>query len=116
MFNNEKKIINTNSHLMSYFFLHFKSSPFSEFLFLFQARLEYLRDQFHIRENDFLTFDAMRHAAQCVGRVLRGKTDYGIMAFADKVLLKSFYIEKGNQCKPKYQDLLTILEIHFRFN
>jgi hypothetical protein len=89
VFNNEKKLINTNSHLMSYFFLHFKSSPFSEFLFLFQARLEYLRDQFHIRENDFLTFDAMRHAAQCVGRVLRGKTDYGIMAFADKVLLKS---------------------------
>jgi DNA excision repair protein ERCC-2 len=47
--------------------------------------LEYLRDNFHIRENDFLTFDAMRHAAQCVGRALRGKTDYGIMVFADKV-------------------------------
>ncbi|KAJ1524715.1 hypothetical protein HK096_000671, partial [Nowakowskiella sp. JEL0078] len=26
----------------------------------------------------------MRHGAQCVGRVLRGKTDYGIMVFADK--------------------------------
>ncbi len=26
------------------------------------------RDQFQIRENDFLTFDAMRHAAQCIGR------------------------------------------------
>jgi len=38
-----------------------------------------------IRENDFLTFDAMRHAAQCVGRAIRGKTDYGIMIFADKV-------------------------------
>ncbi|MGH0152814.1 UNVERIFIED_CONTAM: hypothetical protein FKN15_023373 [Acipenser sinensis] len=37
-----------------------------------------------IRENDFLTFDAMRHAAQCVGRVIRGKTDYGLMIFADK--------------------------------
>ncbi|KAF1590729.1 General transcription and DNA repair factor IIH helicase subunit XPD, partial [Eudyptes moseleyi] len=49
-----------------------------------QARLEYLRDQFQIRENDFLTFDAMRHAAQCVGRALRGKTDYGLMVFADK--------------------------------
>ncbi|KAF7488119.1 General transcription and DNA repair factor IIH helicase subunit XPD [Sarcoptes scabiei] len=34
--------------------------------------------------NDFLTFDAMRHAAQCVGRAVRGKTDYGIMCFADK--------------------------------
>ena len=50
-----------------------------------QARLEYLRDQFHIKENDFLTFDAMRHGAQCVGRCMRGKTDYGIMCFADKV-------------------------------
>ncbi|KMQ96493.1 tfiih basal transcription factor complex helicase xpd subunit [Lasius niger] len=51
---------------------------------ILKARLEYLRDQFQIRENDFLTFDAMRHAAQCVGRVIRGKTDYGIMVFADK--------------------------------
>ncbi|XP_018324462.1 general transcription and DNA repair factor IIH helicase subunit XPD isoform X2 [Agrilus planipennis] len=49
-----------------------------------KARLDYLRDQFQIRENDFLTFDAMRHAAQCVGRAIRGKTDYGIMIFADK--------------------------------
>lgn len=51
---------------------------------ILKARLEYLRDQYQIRENDFLTFDAMRHAAQCVGRALRGKTDYGIMIFADK--------------------------------
>ena len=52
---------------------------------ILKARLEYLRDAYRIRENDFLTFDAMRHAAQCVGRVLRGKTDYGLMVFADKV-------------------------------
>ncbi|MEQ2206489.1 General transcription and DNA repair factor IIH helicase subunit XPD [Xenoophorus captivus] len=52
---------------------------------ILKARLEYLRDQFQIRENDFLTFDAMRHAAQCVGRAIRGKTDYGLMIFADKV-------------------------------
>jgi len=51
---------------------------------ILKARLEYLRDQFQIRENDFLTFDAMRHAAQCLGRALRGKTDYGIMILADK--------------------------------
>lgn len=37
------------------------------------------------RENDFLTFDAMRQAAQCMGRALRGKSDYGLMIFADKV-------------------------------
>lgn len=67
---------------------------------ILRARLEYLRDQYGIRwvqfffpirkilsrENDFLTFDAMRHAAQCVGRALRGKTDYGLMIFADKVI------------------------------
>lgn len=51
---------------------------------ILKAKLEYLRDNNKIRENDFLTFDAMRHGAQCVGRVLRGKTDYGIMVFADK--------------------------------
>ena len=51
--------------------------------------MEYLRDQFHIRENDFLTFDAMRHAAQCVGRAMRGKTDYGVMVFADKRFAKA---------------------------
>ncbi|CAG8665321.1 6999_t:CDS:2, partial [Paraglomus occultum] len=51
---------------------------------ILKARLEFLRVNYRIRENDFLTFDAMRHAAQCVGRVLRGKTDYGLMIFADK--------------------------------
>lgn len=70
------------------------------------SRLQYMRSQYHVRwpvvhpyvplmcchlssvvvfagllaqihENDFLTFDAMRQAAQCVGRVIRSKTDYG---------------------------------------
>ncbi|EGC30807.1 hypothetical protein DICPUDRAFT_50564 [Dictyostelium purpureum] len=49
-----------------------------------RARLEFLRDRYQIRENEFLTFDAMRTASQCVGRVIRGKSDYGIMIFADK--------------------------------
>ncbi|KAK9268712.1 hypothetical protein L1049_000473 [Liquidambar formosana] len=31
------------------------------------ARLEYLRDTFQIKEGDFLTFDALRQATQCVG-------------------------------------------------
>ncbi|CAG9836890.1 unnamed protein product [Diabrotica balteata] len=56
---------------------------------ILKARLDYLRDQFQIKENDFLTFDAMRHAAQCVGRAIRGKTDYGIMIFADKRFSRS---------------------------
>jgi DNA excision repair protein ERCC-2 len=50
-----------------------------------KARLEFLRDHYQIKEGEFLTFDAMRNAAQCVGRVIRGKTDYGLMIFADKV-------------------------------
>ncbi|KAM3173331.1 hypothetical protein ACTXT7_012719 [Hymenolepis weldensis] len=49
------------------------------------ARLEYLRDQYNIRPNEFITFDAMRHAAQCLGRAIRGKSDYGVMILADKV-------------------------------
>ncbi|ODV81305.1 DNA repair helicase RAD3 [Suhomyces tanzawaensis NRRL Y-17324] len=51
---------------------------------ILKARLEFMRDHFQIRENDFLSFDAMRHAAQCLGRVLRGKDDYGIMVLADR--------------------------------
>lgn len=49
-----------------------------------RARLEFLRDRFQIREADFLSFDAIRQAAQCVGRVIRSKADYGLMVFADK--------------------------------
>ncbi len=56
---------------------------------ILKARLEYLRDAYRIRESEFLGFDAMRNAAQCVGRVLRGKTDWGLMVFADKVCLPS---------------------------
>jgi DNA excision repair protein ERCC-2 len=51
---------------------------------ILKARLEFLRDHYQIRENDFLSFDAMRHAAQCLGRVLRGKDDYGVMVLADR--------------------------------
>lgn len=48
-----------------------------------RARLEYLRETHQIHEGDFLTFDAMRQAAQCAGRVIRSKTDYGLILFAD---------------------------------
>jgi len=34
---------------------------------------------FQIKESDFLAFDAVRQAAQCVGRVIRSKADYGMM-------------------------------------
>ena len=55
---------------------------------ILKARLEFLRETYRIRENDFLSFDAMRHSAQCLGRVLRGKDDYGIMVMADKRFAK----------------------------
>ena len=48
-----------------------------------RARLEYLQIRYQIREQDFLNFDALRQASQCVGRVIRSKTDYGLMIFAD---------------------------------
>lgn len=48
-----------------------------------RARLAYMRDNYHIREQDFLTFDALRNSSQCIGRVIRSKRDYGIMVFAD---------------------------------
>ncbi|KAL6748525.1 hypothetical protein V8C86DRAFT_1139607 [Haematococcus lacustris] len=51
---------------------------------ILRARLDYLRETFHIKEDDYLAFDAVRQAAQCVGRVIRSKADYGMMVFADK--------------------------------
>jgi DNA excision repair protein ERCC-2 len=51
---------------------------------ILRARLEYLRETLQIREQDFLTFDAIRQASQCIGRVIRSKADYGLMVFADK--------------------------------
>ncbi|KAL7554735.1 hypothetical protein ACHAWF_018562 [Thalassiosira exigua] len=50
---------------------------------ILRARLEYLQVQYQIREQDFLNFDALRQASQCVGRVIRSKVDYGLMIFAD---------------------------------
>jgi DNA excision repair protein ERCC-2 len=51
---------------------------------ILKARLQFLRETYRIKEQVFLSFDAMRHASQCLGRVLRGKDDYGIMVLADK--------------------------------
>jgi DNA excision repair protein ERCC-2 len=51
---------------------------------ILRARLEFLRETYGISENEYLSFDAMRHTAQCLGRVIRGKDDYGIMVLADR--------------------------------
>lgn len=49
-----------------------------------RARMKFMNDNYHISEEDFLTFDAMRQAAQCIGRVIRNKSDYGLMILADR--------------------------------
>ncbi len=48
------------------------------------ARLEFLRAKHNIEDADFLNFDALRQASQCVGRIVRSKNDYGLMIFADQ--------------------------------
>jgi DNA excision repair protein ERCC-2 len=48
-----------------------------------KARLEYINEKYQIKDGDFLTFDALRQSAQCVGRVIRSKTDYGLVILAD---------------------------------
>ena len=48
------------------------------------CRMEYLEKYFNVSPKDFIVFDAMRQVAQCLGRVIRGKDDYGIMILADK--------------------------------
>lgn len=75
---------------------------------ILKARLEFLRETYRIKEADFLSFDAMRHAAQCLGRVIRGKDDYGIMVLADKRFNKKQtqlpkWIQQG--LEPKYTKL-----------
>ncbi len=51
---------------------------------ILRARLEYMRVNYQVGESDFLAFDAIRQAAQCMGRVIRSKADYGMMVLADK--------------------------------
>ncbi|EUR72194.1 hypothetical protein PFBG_02696 [Plasmodium falciparum 7G8] len=50
---------------------------------ILKSRLDFLKETYNIQENEFLTFDAMRQASQCVGRIIRNKKDYGIMIFSD---------------------------------
>lgn len=49
-----------------------------------RLRLEYMRATLNIHEGDYLSFDAMRQTAQCAGRVIRNKNDYGVVVLADK--------------------------------
>lgn len=48
---------------------------------IIKERLKFLKQNINL--NAFLQFDALRHALQCLGRVVRGKNDYGLMVMAD---------------------------------
>lgn len=48
-----------------------------------KSRLDFMREKYQIKDSDFLTFDALRQSAQCIGRVIRSKTDYGLVILAD---------------------------------
>ena len=47
-------------------------------------RKRWMEESLNISETEYVTFDAMRQSAQCVGRVLRNKADYGVMILADR--------------------------------
>ncbi|KAG5478123.1 hypothetical protein LSCM4_05523 [Leishmania orientalis] len=49
-----------------------------------RQRMHWMEVCLGISESEFRNFDAMRQASQCIGRVLRNKTDYGMMLLVDK--------------------------------
>lgn len=48
------------------------------------CRTEFLEKHYGVTQKQFVVFDAMKQTAQCLGRVVRGKMDYGIMVLADR--------------------------------
>ncbi|KAK8894256.1 TFIIH/NER complex ATP-dependent 5'-3' DNA helicase subunit [Tritrichomonas musculus] len=49
-----------------------------------QARADFVEYEYGMNKHEFILFDAMRAASQCVGRLLRSKNDYGIVVMADR--------------------------------
>lgn len=49
-----------------------------------KERLRWMETCLSIPPSEFRNFDAMRQASQCIGRVLRNKTDYGMMLLVDR--------------------------------
>lgn len=49
-----------------------------------RQRMHWMEVCLGISESEFRNFDAMRQASQCIGRVLRNKTDYGMMLLVDR--------------------------------
>ena len=52
-------------------------------IIIIMSLLDFMQTKYQIEDKKFLTFDALRQSAQCVGRVIRSKTDYGLVILAD---------------------------------
>lgn len=53
-------------------------------------RIRFMVENKQIKDrNQFFEFDTMRQCAQCLGRVMRKKTDYGLMILADNRFTKA---------------------------
>eukprot|EP01006_Ploeotia_vitrea_P066054 TRINITY_DN94260_c0_g1_i1.p1 TRINITY_DN94260_c0_g1~~TRINITY_DN94260_c0_g1_i1.p1 ORF type:complete len:772 (-),score=58.21 TRINITY_DN94260_c0_g1_i1:689-3004(-) len=68
-----------------------------------KERLKWIDTNLAVRDNEYLAFDALRHASQCIGRVLRNKSDYGLMILADK---RYNMADKRNKLPPWVQQHL----------
>lgn len=49
-----------------------------------RQRMQWMESCLGISESEYRNFDAVRQASQCIGRVLRNKTDYGMMLLVDR--------------------------------
>jgi DNA excision repair protein ERCC-2 len=61
------------------------------------CRTEYLENKLGINQKEYVLYDAMKQTAQCLGRVFRGKMDYGLLILAD-----SRYNEEKISVLPKW--------------
>lgn len=58
-------------------------------------RIKFMVENKQLRDrNEFFEFDTMRQVAQCLGRVMRKKTDYGLMILADSRFMRPGKYEK----------------------
>ena len=65
-----------------------------------ERRLNYLMEKKKIGIDEFLLYDMMKTANQCVGRCMRGKKDYSVIIYADKRF--KYTDQKIKNCVPKW--------------
>ena len=65
-----------------------------------RTRLSFLKQKYDEDEQEFLTFDAIRQASQCLGRVVRFKKDYAILVLADMRYVASLLLYCKRICIP----------------